>query len=120
VRGSGMSMPMAPLREMIAMHTQKLCPKLEAAFQVLGKRWTGLIVTALFAGPKRFKEISEFIPGVSDRVLSERLKELEELQIVERCVYPETPVRIEYRLTEKGYGLRPVMNEVQKWGESWF
>jgi DNA-binding HxlR family transcriptional regulator len=99
---------------------QQLCPKFEAAFRLLGKRWSGLIIQVMMSGPKRFKELSEAINGVSDRVLTERLKELEEAGILVRRVYPETPVRIEYELTEKGYDLRAVMQATQKWGETWF
>ena len=101
------------------MEHQQVCPKFEAAFQLLGKRWSGLIIQVMLSGPKRFKEISESISGVSDRVLTERLKELEEAGILVRRVYPETPVRIEYELTDKGYSLKSVMQETQKWGEAW-
>jgi DNA-binding HxlR family transcriptional regulator len=96
-----------------------LCPKFEAAFSLLGKRWTGLIVHVLLRGPLRFKELTEIIPHISQKMLTERLKELEEEGIVIRRVYPEMPVRIEYELTEKGKELQKVMNEVQKWAEKW-
>jgi DNA-binding HxlR family transcriptional regulator len=101
------------------MHDFKLCPKFETAFELLGKRWTGLIIRVLLDGPKRFKDISERIPGMSDRMLSERFKELEEAGIVNRCVYPETPVRIEYELTEKGKALQPALDQLQKWADEW-
>jgi DNA-binding HxlR family transcriptional regulator len=101
------------------MDESKLCPKFEAAFTLLGKRWTGLIIRVLLDGPKRFKEMSELIPGMSDRMLSERFKELEEYGIVVRRVYPETPVRIEYELTEKGKALKPALDEIQKWAHDW-
>ncbi|MDB5055308.1 MAG: HxlR family transcriptional regulator [Bacilli bacterium] len=101
------------------MDGQHLCPKFEAAFEILGKRWTGLIIRVLLDGPKRFKDISESITGMSDRMLSERFKELELAGILTRHVYPETPVRIEYDLTEKGRALQLVMGEVQKWAEVW-
>ncbi|RIV18822.1 transcriptional regulator [Alicyclobacillaceae bacterium I2511] len=97
----------------------RLCPKFESAFEVLGKRWTGLLIRALMTGPKRFKEISDIIPNMSDRMLAERFKELEVADIVVRHVYPETPVRIEYELTPKGRGLGPVMDAVQKWADEW-
>jgi DNA-binding HxlR family transcriptional regulator len=97
----------------------QLCPKFEAAFEMLGKRWTGLIIRVLMDGPKRFKDISESISGMSDRMLSERFKELETAGILIRNVYPETPVRIEYELTEKGRALQLAMGEVQKWAEVW-
>ncbi len=96
-----------------------LCPKFENAFELLGKRWTGLIIRVLLTGPKRFKDISDIIPGMSDRMLSERFKELEAGGIIIRHVYPETPVRIEYELTDKGRGLEPVMNELQNWADKW-
>lgn len=101
------------------MSDHSLCPKFEAAFALLGKRWTGLIINVLLTGPKRFKDISGIIPGMSDRMLTERFKEMEAAGIIKRNVYPETPVRIEYELTEKGKGLAPVMHEVQKWAEMW-
>ncbi len=95
-----------------------ICAKFESAFQVLGKRWTGLIVNQLMNGPKRFNELENEIK-ISGRVLSLRLKELESLDIVSRTVYPEMPVRIEYTLTKKGYALKPIMEEISKWGDSW-
>jgi DNA-binding HxlR family transcriptional regulator len=101
------------------MHNSHLCPKFEAAFQLLGKRWTGLIIRVLLSGPKRFKEIKDMIPEMSDRMLTERLKELEAAGLLARHVYPETPVRIEYELTDKGRGLESMMNEMQKWAEKW-
>ncbi|QOS98583.1 helix-turn-helix transcriptional regulator [Brevibacterium sp. JNUCC-42] len=101
------------------MNDHQLCPKLETAFELLGKRWTGLIICVLMTGPKRFKDISEVIPGMSDRMLAERFKELELAGVLTRNVYPETPVRIEYELTDKGRGLKTVMDAVQTWAESW-
>lgn len=101
------------------MPDHSLCPKFEAAFELLGKRWNGLIIRVLLNGPCRFKDISEMIPGMSDRMLSERFKEMEAVGILVRRVYPETPVRIEYELTEKGKALKPVMDELQKWAEAW-
>ena len=96
-----------------------LCPKFECAFALLGKRWNGLIIRVLLEGPKRFSDISHMIPQLSDRILAERFKELEAEGIIQRNVYPETPVRIEYQLTDKGAALKEVMNEVQKWAETW-
>jgi DNA-binding HxlR family transcriptional regulator len=96
-----------------------LCPKFETAFEILGKRWTGLIIQVLMNGPLRFKDISNMIPGMSDRMLTERFKELEQQGVLIRRVYPEMPIRIEYDLTDKGRALRDVMAEVQKWGDQW-
>lgn len=98
-------------------HNMHLCPKFETAFELLGKRWTGLIIHVLMNGPMRFKDISAKIPMMSDRMLTERFKELEHAGIVVRNVYPEMPIRIEYELTEKGKALRPVMEAVQHWGD---
>ncbi|MEI4829933.1 MULTISPECIES: winged helix-turn-helix transcriptional regulator [Bacillus] len=100
-------------------HNPCLCPKFESAFTLLSKKWTGLIIKSLLEEPKRFREIADIIPNMSDRMLSERLKELESEGIVVRDVYPEVPVRIEYGLTDKGKALESVMDEVQKWAEKW-
>lgn len=96
-----------------------MCPKFENAFELLGKRWTGLIIRTLQGGHKRFSDVAEAIPNISARMLTERFKELEKENIIIRKVYPETPVRIEYELSEKGLELEAVMNEVQKWAEKW-
>ena len=101
------------------MEKYNLCPKFEEAFELLGKRWTGLIIRVLLNGEKRFTDISSVIPNMSARMLTERFKELEEQGIVIRQVYPETPVRIEYELTEKGKELAKVMDEIQSWAEKW-
>ncbi len=98
----------------------KLCPKFESAFELLGKKWTGMIIRVMLSGMRRFTDISAMIPHLSDRMLVERLKELEMAGLVERHVYPETPVRVEYELTEKGRELEPVMDQVQKWADKWF
>ncbi|SFE16560.1 transcriptional regulator, HxlR family [Paenibacillus catalpae] len=96
-----------------------MCPKYEAAADILGKKWTGLIIRVMLGGPKRFKEIKEQIPEMSDKMLTDRMKELESLSIVKRTVYPEMPVRIEYELTPKGRELQPVIESIQSWGEHW-
>ena len=78
-----------------------------------------VIVRMLMDGPRRFSGILEAVPGLYDRLLSERLKELEAEGIVRRRVYPETPVRIEYELTDKGRDLERVVAEVQRWADRW-
>ncbi|MCZ0756732.1 winged helix-turn-helix transcriptional regulator [Anoxybacillus sp. J5B_2022] len=95
-----------------------LCPKFEAAMKLLSKRWIGLIISQLLEGKRRFSEIESSLP-ISGKLLSERLKELEEAGIVERNVYPETPVRIEYVLTEKGEALHPVIEAIEQWAKVW-
>lgn len=93
-----------------------ICPKVEKALEMIGKRWTALIIYQLFKGPQRFCEIESSLP-ISGRLLSERLKDLEKEGIVLRTVYPEVPVRVEYSLTDKGLELEAVMGELQKWAE---
>lgn len=95
-----------------------LCPRFEKGMQILSKRWAGLIIHQLLNGPQRFCHIEAAFP-ISGRILSERLKDLERENIVKRDVYPETPVRIEYTLTEKGMALGPVIEEIQRWAEEW-
>ncbi|WP_307206970.1 winged helix-turn-helix transcriptional regulator [Paenibacillus harenae] len=101
------------------MDYSTMCPKYEAAADILGKKWTGRIIRVLLGGPKRFKEIKEQIPEMSDKMLTDRMKELESQNIINRNVYPEMPVRIEYDLTDKGRELQPVIESIQKWGEEW-
>jgi DNA-binding HxlR family transcriptional regulator len=96
-----------------------MCPKFEAAFELLGKRWTGLIIRSLLDGAKRFSDMQAIIPNLSARMLTERFKELEEKGIITRKVYPEMPVRIEYELTEKGKDLKKSMDQIQVWAEKW-
>ncbi|KXH78336.1 helix-turn-helix domain-containing protein [Sporosarcina sp. HYO08] len=97
---------------------KSICPRFEKAIGLLSQRWTGLIVYQLLPGPQRFCSIESSI-GISGRVLSERLKDLESEGIVNREVFPETPVRIEYSLTDKGRSLEPLMREMEKWSQNW-
>lgn len=96
-----------------------MCPRFEQAAQLLGKRWTGLILDSLMPGPRRFCEMTSMVDGLSDRVLSDRLRELEVEGIVERIVYPHIPVRVEYRLTQKGHDLGPVLGAMHEWAQQW-
>lgn len=96
-----------------------MCPRFEHAIQLLGKRWTGLILDTLLHGPQRFCEMTAAVEGLSDRVLSDRLRELEMEGIIERVVYPQIPVRVEYRLTDKGRDLQPVVQAIHQWAEKW-
>src|SRR6266516_5479404 len=109
-------MPAKPTKEIItATQTYQMCPRFEQAIQLLGKRWTGLILDTLMDGPRRFCELTSTVAGLSDRVLSDRLRELESAGIIERVVYPQIPVRVEYRLTEKGQALKPVVDSIHTW-----
>ena len=98
---------------------EPFCPYFHHAVELIGRRWTGAIVRALQSGLSRFTELTDAIPGLSDRMLSERLKELEAEGIVERRVIPETPVRIEYALTEKGRDLSAAMSAISAWASRW-
>ena len=95
------------------------CPVYHRAVELIGRRWTGAILRALLAGVSRFSDLATTVPGMSDRMLSERLKELEVEGVVVRRVMPETPVRIEYELTEKGRSLQDVIEAVSVWAGRW-
>jgi DNA-binding HxlR family transcriptional regulator len=98
---------------------ESFCPKFHKSVELIGRRWTGAILRALLSGETRFSDIAHAIPGLSDRLLSERLKELEAEGVVTRVVYPETPVRIEYHLTEKGQDLSMVVEAISDWSARW-
>lgn len=95
------------------------CPKYHRAVELIGRRWTGAILRALMSDVSRFSEICGTVPGLSDRMLAERLKELETEGIITRTVVPETPVRVEYALTDKGRDLETVIGAVSGWAERW-
>ena len=92
----------------------------QRAIELVGKRWTGAVVRALLPRPARFNQLLTGIPGISDRVLTERLRELELEGIVERLVDPGPPVRVSYRLTSRGRALQPVVQAVDEWATAWF
>lgn len=97
-----------------------ICPKFEKTFMILGKKWSGLVIEVLLkSGPLRFVDIAKKIPDVSDRLLTERLKELESEGLVTRCPAENEKLRMNYMLTDKGAGLKNVMEEIQKWGDRW-
>ncbi|PIC64110.1 MarR family transcriptional regulator [Sporosarcina sp. P13] len=100
------------------MKQSNICPRFEKAISLLSQRWTALIIYQMVSGPHRFCSLQSSI-GISGKVLSERLKDLELKGIIKRDVIPETPVMIEYSLTEKGYALKPVLNEIENWSQSW-
>ena len=96
-----------------------VCPLYHQAAELIGRRWSGAIMRALADGSVRFGDLAAAVPGISDRMLSERLKELEAEGLLTRAVYPEHPVRIEYRLTEKGEDLGAVMDAIAAWAHRW-
>lgn len=97
----------------------RFCPVYTAAVELIGRRWTGAVVRMLLGGPARFGAISSAVPGLTDRMLSARLRELEEEGIVSRTVTPGRPVCIEYALTRKGADLARVVEVVADWGHAW-
>lgn len=96
-----------------------LCDKVLSAYDIIGKRWTGPIVHSLTNGPKRFGEIQSFIPELSNRMLNERLKELENCGLIYRNVITGRPIRTEYSLTKKGGELGQALASIDAWAEKW-
>ena len=109
---------MAPETVLVARR-EGCCTAYHQAVELIGKRWTGAIVFVLLEGPLRFSEVKVLVPDLSDRLLSERMKELEAEGIVERRVIDDMPVRVEYRLTEKGEALEPAVRSLKVWARSW-
>lgn len=95
------------------------CPRFHVAVELIGRRWSGAILRVMLSGQTRYSDIACAIPGLSDRLLSERLKEFEAEGILKRHVIPETPVRIEYHLTEKGEALHESFAVLAAWAENW-
>jgi DNA-binding HxlR family transcriptional regulator len=95
------------------------CPRFHHAIEVLGRRWTGVILLAMHQGASRYSEIREAIPGLSDRLLSERLRELEAEGILTRHVVPEVPPMVRYTLSAKGEGLAPVLSALSTWSDQY-
>jgi DNA-binding HxlR family transcriptional regulator len=95
------------------------CPRFHYAVELLGRRWIGAIIRVLMGGPRRFNELLGAVPGLSDRLLTERLRELEREGIVARTVHDERPVRVTYTLTESGESLGPILDQISDWAERW-
>jgi DNA-binding HxlR family transcriptional regulator len=95
------------------------CPFYHEAVELVGRRWTGAILRVLMDGPLRFSEVAQAVPELSDRLLSERMKELERRGIVERTVLAGPPLRVEYQLSEMGHELEPALSELQQWANRW-
>jgi DNA-binding HxlR family transcriptional regulator len=96
------------------------CPHYHAAVELIGRRWTGAILAILLDGEAlRFSELAGAVPELSDRMLSDRLKELEARGLVERTVYEGRPLRVEYALTRMGFALGPAVGELHQWAQRW-
>lgn len=92
---------------------------IEKALDILGGKWTFLIIRDLFDGTKRFGELRKSLSGISPKTLSVRLKELERKDIITRNAYATIPPTVEYTLTEKGYSLKSIIKEMKMWGAKW-
>jgi DNA-binding HxlR family transcriptional regulator len=101
---------------MLPDHRQGACEAITQVFGLLGKRWSGLIIVTLLGGPARFSELAQLVPGVSERMLSERLSELAQAGLVTRKVDEGPPVSVHYQLTAQGEALRPALAELERWG----
>jgi DNA-binding HxlR family transcriptional regulator len=95
------------------------CPLYHEAVELVGRRWTGAILRVLMDGGLRFSEIAQAVPELSDRLLSERMKELEARGMVERKVISGPPLRVEYSLSQMGRELEPALSELQHWANRW-
>jgi DNA-binding HxlR family transcriptional regulator len=96
-----------------------MCRRFQSAVDLLGKRWTPLVVQLLLKRPHRYSELANELEVVTEGMLSQRLKELESAGVVERRVIDDQPVRVEYHLTEKGRGLGRVISGLERWAEEW-
>jgi DNA-binding HxlR family transcriptional regulator len=95
------------------------CPLYHEAVELVGRRWTGAILRVLMDGPMRFSEIAQSVPELSDRLLSERMKELEARGMVQRTVISGPPIRVQYELSRMGRELEPALSELQSWARRW-
>ena len=101
------------------IHVPELCQRFHRASELIGRRWTGAIIFVLLESRCRFATLRDAIPDITDRMLSDRLQELEQEGILERTVVPEMPVRVEYALTKKGRALGAAMEAIKEWAHKW-
>jgi len=99
--------------------TTGFCSRFHQAVELIGARWSGAIIRVLTGGPVRYSALRDAIPDISDRMLSERLRELEAEGVVTRVVLPDPPIGVEYALTEKGHALGPALDAIAKWAHDW-
>jgi DNA-binding HxlR family transcriptional regulator len=109
---------MGIMRTMNPVHEATSCA-VAACAEIIGAKWTALLVHDLSEGPRRFSELERSCVGISPRTLSERLRALEDEGIVERRSYPESPPRVEYELTDKGQALLPIIDAMREFGHDW-
>lgn len=103
----------------VEKHDKRVCSIFHQAIEIIGKKWTGAVIYCLFSGSKRFCELQESIPEISSRLLTERLKELEENNIVSREISKERPIQVLYSLTKKGKSLEPILKSIHEWAADW-
>jgi DNA-binding HxlR family transcriptional regulator len=106
------------VRTMLPVHDATTC-SVAACADIIGSKWTALIVHDLSEGARRSSQLERACPGISPRTLSERLRVLEEEGVVVRHSYPESPPRVEYELTSKGEGLLPIIDAMRRFGHEW-
>jgi len=97
----------------------KVCVRFHHAVELIGRRWTGAIISVMMRGPQGFNEMLTSVPGLSDRLLTERLRELESEGLVTRTVLAGPPVRVTYQLTASGKDLKPVIECLGRWADQW-
>jgi DNA-binding HxlR family transcriptional regulator len=97
----------------------RFCPRFHHAVELIGRRWSGAILNAMLPGSQCFNELLATVPGLSDRLLTERLRELESEGLVRRQVIPGPPVRVSYEMTEAGKDLEPVIRALGQWADRW-
>ena len=102
-----------------SLPVSQVCTRFHRAIELIGSRWTGAILQTLLRGKTRYAAIKVAVPDITDRMLSERLRSLESEGLVVRAVIPETPVRVEYELTNKGRELQSALREIAAWAERW-
>ena len=98
----------------------EFCPQYASLMDLLSRRWMGIILRVLMSGPHRFSEILAAVPGLSDPLLTQRLREMESKELLERRVFPTSPVRVEYELTEAGRDLERAVRVLSEWAEKWW
>ena len=103
---------------MLPVHDSQTC-SVAATAEIVGAKWTVLIIHDLSEGPRRFTELEHSLEGISPRTLAERLRWLEAEEIIARRSYAESPPRVEYELTQKGIALLPIVGEMRRFGHEW-
>jgi DNA-binding HxlR family transcriptional regulator len=98
---------------------EDFCPHFHHAIELIGRRWTGVVLRTMLHGATRFSDIAAAVPNLSDKMLAERLKELESEGMITRRVIPAMPVRVEYELTDKGRALNGVVEALGEWADRW-